>query len=160
MYSIGLIQHEGKAYSPDGQQELGKGGKLDCGHDRPEVKPGDFTVPWGIVQTSEGPAEYCLDCIGKLEIEAIRVLPRGAGYTAYFVNVSDNPQRFRRFEIQTWHGVKLMTCFDWNIYRHNMGGQFISISARDIHGQYWHGRASYDWGNVINLYKNKVQPGD
>lgn len=169
MYGTGLIQHEGEVYGPNGLQEVGKSKILDCGHPRPEWDGKAFTVPWAIVQTAEGPAEYCLDCVAALEAEALRVLPKGAGYTAYF-KLANPPKGWRSVggvwcgrnsgnEITTWHGTKLMDIVEYNVWWHNFGGRFVSISAVDIHGNRWHGRASYNW-ECINLYKNKVQPND
>lgn len=150
MYSTGTINHNGKSYLPGGRITPGTSELLDCGHPRPAVDPQAFSLPWGYIETKEGKQEYCLACCLALEVEAIKVMPAGAGYTAYYDVKQDI--------ITDWHGNKLMRIRRCRVYRHNFGGRFIAITAVDSAGCEWHGRASYDTGEIINLYKSKVNP--
>ena len=138
VYSTGLIGHEGTIYSPDGAIAT-RTDRLDCGHDRPAIN--GFSVPWGIVHTPEGRQEYCIPCCDLLELGALKQVP---AITAYY----------SKGEITTWHGTHLMKVTGYTVYRHNFGGRFIAITAKDASGQLWHGRASFEW-EMINLYKSK-----
>jgi hypothetical protein len=141
MYYSGLIQHEGKVFSPDGQVQAGTADLLDCGHKRPPVSTNSCAVPWGIVNTERGPAEYCLDCCLALELEAVKRLPIWQGY-----------YNLKERKITDWHGGQVMRITYHNTYRHNFGGRFVSLEAIDKQGQGWYGRASDNW-DVITMHR-------
>jgi len=57
--------------------------------------------------------------------------------------------------ITTWRGTVLGKITSVSLYRHNFGGWFVAIRARGTNGAMYAGRASWDWGDVINLRKVK-----
>jgi hypothetical protein len=73
----------------------------------------------------------------------------------------DGPRMYReRFrpllagaKVSTWMGDVLGVVIDANVYRHNLGGRFVSLRIRGNNGAVYHGRASWDGGTVIRLRK-------
>ncbi len=55
--------------------------------------------------------------------------------------------------VTTWLGTQIGTIITSHAYRHNYGGQFVSLRVRGTNGATYYGRASYDGGNCINLRK-------
>jgi hypothetical protein len=53
--------------------------------------------------------------------------------------------------VTTWTGKVIGTITAANVYRHNFGGQFVSMRVIGTNGAEYYGRASYDWGTVIKL---------
>lgn len=57
--------------------------------------------------------------------------------------------------VTTWTGAHLGTIVDARVYLHNFGGRMISLHVTGSNGASYYGRASYDWGQCINLRKVK-----
>lgn len=58
-------------------------------------------------------------------------------------------------EVRTWLGASLGVITSARLYRHNFGGKFIALTVKGSNGATYHGRASWDNGNVIRLRKGK-----
>jgi len=81
---------------------------------------------------------------------------------AYYKLVSEtNPDRTYRASfrthgtVSTWLGTVLGTVTEARVYRHNLGGRFVSLRVTATNGARYYGRASYDSGNVVRLRKAK-----
>ena len=57
--------------------------------------------------------------------------------------------------VTTWMGAKLGTIVRANVYRHNFGGRFVSITVIGTNGAMYHGRASYENGSCICLHRSR-----
>lgn len=57
--------------------------------------------------------------------------------------------------VTTWQGSTLGTIIHAIVYRHNFGGRMVSLTVRGTNGATYHGRASWDYGNVVRLRKVK-----
>lgn len=71
------------------------------------------------------------------------------------------PDRFvayydlQRKQVSTWLGTVVGDILTSRVYRHNLGGRFVSLRMRGTNGATYYGRASYDWGTVIKLRRAK-----
>lgn len=147
MYSNNTILCQGKAYLPGEKGEAVKAEyskMLDCGHARPALAKGAFSLPWGYVQIGDKRQEFCLACCAELEKHALKTVPVWSGYYS-----------LANKAITLWSGEKVMTITGYRKYRHNFGGRFVAITARDEAGQLWHGRASFDGGDLITMHRSK-----
>jgi hypothetical protein len=61
----------------------------------------------------------------------------------------------RKGIVTTWPGTIIGTIVSSNVYRHNMGGRFISLRVKGTNGAEYAGRASYDWGTCVGLKRCK-----
>ena len=57
--------------------------------------------------------------------------------------------------LTTWPGTVIGAIISANLYRHNLGGRFVSIKVLGTNGHTYCGRASYDNGNVVRLRRVK-----
>jgi len=57
--------------------------------------------------------------------------------------------------VTAWTGVVLGHITHARVYRHNFGARFVSLTMQGTNGAKYYGRASYDWGQCINLRKCK-----
>lgn len=57
--------------------------------------------------------------------------------------------------VTTWMGDVLGTITSRKVIQHNMGGRFIVLRVKATNGRTYHGRASYDNGNIIRLHRCK-----
>lgn len=57
--------------------------------------------------------------------------------------------------VTTWLGTSLGVITRARVYRHVFGGRFVAITVKGNNGAVYHGRASYDNGNAIRLYRSK-----
>lgn len=55
--------------------------------------------------------------------------------------------------VKTWMGTVLGTITSARVYRHNLGGRFVSLKVSGSNGASYSGRASWDNGNCIILRK-------
>ena len=55
--------------------------------------------------------------------------------------------------VTTWLGTVLGHVISAHVYTHNFGGRFVSLRIKATNGTEYHGRASWDWGQCINLRK-------
>lgn len=58
-------------------------------------------------------------------------------------------------KVSTWLGTPLGHITYAHVWRHNFGGRMVSIMVRGNNGALYHGTASYDGGECINLRKNR-----
>lgn len=69
------------------------------------------------------------------------------------------PARFFAYynarSVTTWLGTVLGHITGSRIYRHNLGGRFISLNVEGTNGAKYYGRASYDNGQCIVLHKKR-----
>jgi hypothetical protein len=85
-------------------------------------------------------------------------------FTAYFTFPNDKtggPYR-RSFcpsivdaRVTTWPGTIIGRITDARVFAHNFGGRVVWLSVTGTNGAEYHGRASWDNGNVIALRKVK-----
>jgi hypothetical protein len=57
--------------------------------------------------------------------------------------------------VSTWLGTIIGQIISARVYRHNFGSRIITLTMRGTNGAIYHGRASYDHGQCINLRRNK-----
>lgn len=60
--------------------------------------------------------------------------------------------------VTTWLGAPIGTITDARVYLHNFGSRMVSLSV-DVSGTRYYGRASYDWGQCVQLHKAKAKGG-
>jgi hypothetical protein len=54
--------------------------------------------------------------------------------------------------VTTWMGTVIGSVMSALVYRHNLGGRFVSLTIMGTNGATYSGRASWDNGNCINLH--------
>lgn len=59
-------------------------------------------------------------------------------------------------KVTTWRGTKIGTIVRAKVYRHNLGGRFVSMHVKGTNGAEYYGRASYDNGTVVRLRRCKA----
>ena len=57
--------------------------------------------------------------------------------------------------VTLWTGATIGRVISARVYRHNLGARFVALRIKGTNGADYHGRASWDGGNVINLRKCK-----
>lgn len=63
--------------------------------------------------------------------------------------------RLREAAIVTWLGARIGTVMDARVYRHNFGARMVSVTVQGTNGAIYHGRASWDNGDVITLHRSR-----
>ena len=57
--------------------------------------------------------------------------------------------------VTAWGGQTIGRIISAHIYTHNFGGRFVSLTVQGTNGARYHGRASWDNGECINLRRSK-----
>ena len=60
-------------------------------------------------------------------------------------------------KVTTWLGTIIGAILEARVYRHNFGSRMVSMRVKGTNGAIYHGRASYDWGQCVNLRLAKEQ---
>lgn len=59
--------------------------------------------------------------------------------------------------VMTWPGTVIGTITSARVYPHNFGSRMMAITVRGTNGAIYHGRASWDHGQCVNLRKGKAR---
>jgi hypothetical protein len=59
--------------------------------------------------------------------------------------------------VTTWLGTTIGTVLSAHVYRHNLGGRFVSLTIMGTNGATYSGRASWDNGTCINLRRTAAK---
>lgn len=86
---------------------------------------------------------------------------------AYYSFPAEHNQQHRRYcrtfcplltgaTVTTWQGKVIGQIVDAHVYLHNFGSRMVSMRINGTNGASYYGRASYDWGQCIQLRRAKV----
>lgn len=146
--------HEGKVFTPNGT---------------PAIAPAENDARNEAIQTAElthwqrrpevfGPAYF------HFPAEALPLFGRPRPYRENFapclhtyINASKpgDPGVDHVAYVSTWLGARIGVITDARVYRHNFGARMVAITVKGSNGAVYHGRASWDNGQVIRLRRQK-----
>jgi hypothetical protein len=127
------ITHNGQAFTPDGRDaSVSDANEHNRKLDAVNLAVWHDTIPWTF------PAYYTLASDGTDTTKHAAFRTHGT--------------------VSTWLGTVIGTVTEARVYRHNLGGRFVSLRVKGTNGATYYGRASYDNGNFVNLRMAKERP--
>lgn len=127
--------HQGTIYTPNGTTGI----TVADNDDRNKAIEARELAQWAQAPASFRPAYYHFP-------DGIPMQGMTGSFRSYWLNPAGA-------HVSTWLGARLGVITSAHVYRHNFGGRMVAITVRGTNGAVYHGRASWDHGDIITLRK-------